>query len=325
MKVSVIVPIYKVESFIERCVVSLLEQTLAEVEYIFVNDASPDRSLDILLDVIRKFPNRIENVKVIAHKENKGLPAARNTGLAVATGEYVFHCDSDDFVDVNMLESLYNKAKAQEADIVWCDYFLTFDKNERYMKQTEYASAMDALKAMLSGALKYNVWNKLVKRSLYIQNDIEFPTGYGMGEDMTIMLLFACADKVSYMPCAFYHYVKQNMGAFSQTYTQHHLVELRHNVQRVIDYMQVRFGDKLDKELAFFKLDVKYPFLITDDEKKYRLWKEWYPEANKYIGKNKYISTRSNILQCLAQKGHFWAVKLYYVLINKLVYGIVYR
>lgn len=325
MSVSVIIPIYKVERFIERCAVSLMEQTLEKVEYIFVNDASPDESISILYDVIKRYPSRKEQVKIITHEENKGLPAARNTGLAVATGEYVFHCDSDDFVECDMLESLYNKAKECGADIVWCDFFLTFEKNERYMKQPEFVTPKEALKSMLSGAMKFNVWNKLVKRSLYTDNGISFPSGYGMGEDMTMMLLFANAQNVAYVPHAFYHYVKLNTGAFSQTYSERHLVELKYNVHRITDYMQVKFGDELEQELAFLKLDVKFPFLITDDSRKYHMWQEWYPEANKYIGKNKLISARSCALQWFAWKEQFWVIKLYYILINKFIYGVIYK
>ena len=98
-KVSVIVPIYKVEKFIEHSVRSLMEQTLPEVEYIFVNDASTDKSFAILKKVISEYTNRVRQIVFLEHKVNKGLPAARNTGLSVATGKYVFHCDSDDFIE----------------------------------------------------------------------------------------------------------------------------------------------------------------------------------------------------------------------------------
>lgn len=325
IKVSVIIPIYKVERFIERCIRSLLEQTLQEVEYIFVNDATPDKSIDILQTVMAEYPNRTEQIKVLVHEKNKGLPAARNTGLTVAGGEYIFHCDSDDYVEVDMLEQLYEEAVKKDADIVWCDWFLTFEKNERYMKQPEYTNSQDALKAMLSGSMKYNVWNKLVKRSLYVNHQITFPDGFGMGEDMTMMMLFVHAGKVSYLPNAYYHYVKLNTGAFSQTYSDKHLVELQHNVKRMVDYICRYYENALEKELAFFKLDVKFPFLISNDSKKYRLWKEWYPEANAYILQNKHISTRSRWLQWFAWKNQFWVVKLYHVLLMKVVYGIFYK
>ena len=169
-KVSVIIPVYGVQNFIERCASSLFNQTMKEVEYIFVNDATPDKSIEILKKVILQYPER--KVIVIDHSENKGLPAARNTGLKLATGKYIFHCDSDDYVEPDMLEQLYDRAVEKDADIVWCDWFLSFNKNERYMHQPEYDTSFEALKAMLSGVMKYNVWNKLVKRSLYVDNNI---------------------------------------------------------------------------------------------------------------------------------------------------------
>ena len=325
MKVSVIIPIYKVEAFIERCATTLMEQTLREVEYIFVDDASPDNSISILEDVLARYSHRKAQVRIVHHTENKGLPAARNTGLALATGEYIFHCDSDDYVEPTMLEEMYNTAKAQNADIVWCDWYLTFAQNERYMRQPSYDSALEALKAMLSGAMKYNVWNKLVRRSLYTDNDIVFPAGYGMGEDMTMMRLFANANRVTYLPKAFYHYVKLNTGAFSQTYSARHLQELKHNVSCICDYMQTKYGNALEKEQAFFKLEAKFPFLISDDSKKYKLWQEWYPEANSYVLENGNVSARSRWLQWCAWRGQWWLVRLHYLLVIKIVYGIIYK
>ena len=325
MEISVIVPIYKVELFITKCAESLFAQTLKDVEFIFVDDASPDRSISLLQACIQKHPEREGQVRIMTHTENKGLPAARNTGLAVARGEYVYHCDSDDFVDENMLEVLYYTAKKKEADIVWCDWYLSFEKNERYMKQPEYPTPVEALKGMLSGAMKFTVWNKLVKRSLYADNNIEFPSGYGMGEDMTMMVLFSCAEKVAYLPRAFYHYVKLNTGAFTQTFSERHLVDLKYNVQRIEDYVYNKYGTSLEKEIAFLKLDVKFPFLISNSSAKYRLWRELYPEANRYIGKNRRISFRARFIQWCAWKRLFVVVRLHYILLQKIVYGILYK
>lgn len=323
--VSVIVPVYKVEAFIERCIRSLMEQTLQETEFIIVDDCSPDNSISVVQTVIHDYPERRKQVQLIRHEANKGLPAARNSGLAVASGEYVFHCDSDDFVEPAMLEQMYKTAKDADADIVWCDWMLSFGQNERYMKQPSYATSVEALKGMLSGTMKYNVWNKLVRRKLYVDNNIMFPAGYGMGEDMTIIRLFACAQRVAYVPEAFYHYVKLNTGAFSNTYSERHLDELRHNTDETLSFLKNRYGDVLAQDMEFFKLDVKFPFLITDDKRKYRLWETWYPEANQYIKLNKDVSFRRRLLQLLASKKHFWLVGLYYKLIHRFIYGILYR
>lgn len=325
IKVSVIVPVYKVEKFIGRCIRSLMEQTLQEVEFIIVDDCSPDNSIAVAKAVIEDFPERKGQVRIVRHEENKGLPAARNSGLAIAGGEYVFHCDSDDFTEPDMLQRMYSEAKRKDADIVWCDWYLSFGQNERYMKQPGYATPQMALKGILGGVMKYNVWNKLVRRTLYADNGILFPAGYGMGEDMTMIRLFACAQKVSYIPEGFYHYVKLNTGAFSNTYSERHLEELRHNVEQTLSFLENRYGDTLDTDMEFFKLDVKYPFLITDDRKKYRLWETWYPEANRYISLNKNVSFRRRVLQQLADRKMFGVVWLYYKFVHKFIYGIVFK
>lgn len=325
MKVSVIVPIYRVECFIERCARSLFQQTMREVEFIFVDDATPDKSMHILHQVIKDYPDRIPLVKLLTHKENKGLPATRNDGLSIASGEYIYHCDSDDYIEPDMLEVLYNTAKRENADIVWCDWFLSFQERQRYMRQPYYTKPLEAVKAMLSGGMKFNVWNKLVKHNLYVDNCIDFPSGNGMGEDMTMIMLFAKASKIAYVPRAFYHYVKTNTNAISQTYSAKHLQELHFNVARITDFLHNEYGTDLEREIAFMKLEVKFPFLLSEDSHKIALWGQWYPEANSYILSNKYISIRSRLLQWFAWKRMYWVVRLYKMLLNKIVYGLLYR
>ena len=325
MKVSVIVPIYNVEAFIERCAVSLMEQTLQEVEYIFVDDCSPDGSIVKLKEVIALYPHRIRHVQIVSHLQNQGLPAARNAGLARATGEYIFHCDSDDWVEKDMLEKLYAAAVEKEADMVWCDWYLSFEQNERYMKQPNYASSEEVLKGMLAGTMKYNVWNKLVKRSLYTDNQIQFPQGYGMGEDMTMIRLAACARRVAYVAQAFYHYIRLNTEAFTRAYSEKNLKDLRHNADETIKFISQRAGDALGNEIAYFQLNTKFPFLITNDKQMYRLWNEWYPEANSHILANPYVSVRFRLLQFAAAQKWYGLVGLYYVLVYKFIYGMIYK
>lgn len=324
MNVSVIIPIYNVERFISHCAESLFRQTLQEVEFIFVNDASPDNSIDILREVIAKFPKRIPQAKILTHEHNKGLPSARNTGLQAATGKYVFHCDSDDFVEPDMLEQLYNKAEKEQADIVWCDWFLTFQKNERYMKQPSFNTWDEALKGVLTGKMKYNVWNKLAKRELYINNGIVFPDGHGMGEDMTMIRLMACAKKVAYVPKAFYHYIKINAGAFTNQYSDKQKTDMIHNTSETCEFIEKRFPNELEEELACFKLNVKYPFLIGADKKNYDLWRSYFRETDAFIG-SKQMGLRSRLLQKAALHHFDIILRLHYWLIYKMIYGVLYR
>lgn len=325
MKVSVIVPIYKVEAYIGRCARSLFGQTLQDVEFIFVDDATPDGSIAILEETIKQYPQRRSQIKIIRHSENKGLPTARNSGLRVAAGEYIFHCDSDDYVDSSALEKLYEAAVASEADYVWCDWYLAFPQSKRYMQQPFYQTSEEALRGVLAGGMKYNVWNKLVKRSLYIDNGISFPDGYGMGEDMTMICLLACAKQVAYVPSALYYYVKREGEAFTNIWNDKHITSLRHNTQITIYFLKQRFSSSLDREMAWFKLNVKLPFLISDNKQLYKLWTESYPEANKHIWTNKQLSRRIRLLQLFASRQWFYLVHLHYMLIYKLIYGIIFK
>lgn len=324
MSISVIVPVYYVERFIGRCAESLFGQTLQEVEFIFVNDASPDNSMDVLREVMEKYPGRIPQVKILTHEYNKGLPTARNTGLAVATGDYIFHCDSDDFMEQDMLEQLYKKAKKEQADIVWCDWFLRFQKNERYMKQPSFTTCGEALRGVLTGKMKYNVWNKLVKRELYTANDIVFPDGYGMGEDMTMIRLIVCAKKVAYVPKAFYHYVKTNTEAFTNRFSDKQMADVIHNTSETCKFIRKRFPDELEEELACFQLNVKYPLLIGADKRSYELWRNYFHESDAYVG-SKQMGLRCRLLQQAALHHFDMLLKLHYWLIYKMIYGILYR
>lgn len=324
-KVSVIIPIYNVRNYISRCVDSLMKQTLDSVEYIFVNDATADDSIDILNNVLQNYLHKKEDIRIICHEKNKGLPATRNTGLSVARGEYIFHCDSDDFVEPDMLENMYNTAQETDADIVWSDWVLSFESNERYMRQPCCKTAEEALKGLLSGSMKYNVWNKLVKRSLYQNNNIRFPSGHGMGEDMTMIRLFACAKNIAYIPKAYYHYVKINSGAMTNVWSQKHINDLKYNVAATEDYLRQKLGDKMDEYIAYFKLSVKVHFLISNDTRMYRLWNSLFSEANRYIMKNKSVCLRTRMLQWMAWKKQYWFVQLYYVLIQKLIVNFLLR
>ena len=169
------------------------------------------------------------------------------------------------------------------------------------------------------------MWNKLVRHNLYTDNEINFPTGYGMGEDLTMIKLFAFAKKTVHLPKAFYHYNKTNSTAFSQTYSDRHLVELRHNIDELTEFISGSFGTAFDKELAFLKLEAKFPFLLSPDMKRIKVWKSWYPEANRYISENTYISGKNRMLQEWASRDWWLLVQLYNFMFNKIIYGIIYR
>ena len=324
MKVSVIIPFYKVAPFIERCVRSLMEQTLREVEFIFVDDASPDDSADILRKVLDEYDR---DARIVVHEKNQGLPAARNTGLAQAKGEFIFHCDSDDWMEPTMLEDLYNAASDTGADFAYCDFYIDFGDSRRHMPTPDYPDAETMVKeGFLAGMMKYNVWNKLVRRDLYeTPSPVRFPAGHSMGEDMTMIALGLRSKGIARVDKPLYHYMKTNGGAFTNTFSDRHLADIEYNAGKILGILQQ--WETLDKELfvALFKLNIKLPFLFSGSYSQYRLWHRWYPEANAYIGKNTILPRRTVCVQQWARLHLYPLVAVYTFAVNNLYYKVLHR
>jgi len=209
-KVSIIVPIYNVEKFIERCVRCLFSQTLNDIEFIFVNDRTPDDSMSILSRLIDEYDQRIHEkrweVRIDSMPTNSGQAAVRRHGLQLASGDYVYHCDSDDWIEKDMISEMWNLANQDDLDVVVCDFAHVKDGETVYYKGMKALDAKDFFKEVLSGQSSWAVWNKLFKRSLY--DNIIFPQkGMNMGEDMAIVvqLLYNC-KRVGYINKALYNY-----------------------------------------------------------------------------------------------------------------------
>lgn len=321
--ISVITPVYNVKNFIEKCAESLLTQTFKDVEYIFVDDASTDGSIDILNRVIDKHSGK--DVKIIHHPENRGLPSSRQTGYEAATGRYIFNCDGDDWVEHTLLEKLYSAVASQDIDYAYCDFYLSYEQSERYMKCPRFSTPDEALrKGYLSGSAKYNVWNKLIKRELY--DGVIFPVDHKKGgEDMIMLGVLSKAKSIAYVPEALYHYVKINTTAISEAFSQQRLIDIRYNADAAIKELRDTYPSDLEKEIAFFKLNVKLPFIITDDPVRFAVWKEWYPEANSYAFANHLLPLRTRMLQLLAAHNQWWILKVYYKLAYKVIYNLLYK
>ena len=212
VKVSVIVPFYGVEKYIEKCARSLMEQTYPNIEFIFVDDGCRDGSAAVLDSVLKNYPER--DVKIIK-KENGGLPQARLTGLKASSGEYVLHVDSDDFVEKDMVEALVGKAVETGADVVYCDFSVDKPDGSSKIKEDKlYASGKDYSYDMLCYKAWGYVWNKLTRRSLFTE-DLFYPT-IGMHEDMVLMCqVLPKAKVIAKVDRALYHYRKSNGGTIS--------------------------------------------------------------------------------------------------------------
>lgn len=202
-KISVIVPVYKAEEYLHRCVDSILAQSFTDFELILVNDGSPDNSGAICDEYAQK-DNR---VKVI-HKENGGVASARQCGIDNATGEYTIHADPDDWVEPTMLDELYNKAVEENADMVVCDYYQYKQNKDYYVSQAPRSlEAKDLLRQYLAQELHGSLCNKLIKKEIYSKYEITLPKDIIRWEDLFVVCsILTNTIKVTYLAKAFYHY-----------------------------------------------------------------------------------------------------------------------
>lgn len=215
-KVSVIVPIYQVERYIARCAESLMHQTLRDVEYIFVDDATRDDSIDVLVSVVHRYPGI--DTKIIRKSRNGGLPQARRTGFERATGEYVIHIDSDDWIEADMLEMLYTQATREHADFIYCDYVEEYGTRSQQIHIKPVLDRIGYAKAVMHSPAYGYLWNKMIKREIYRSAATVFPT-YGMHEDLVLVSqLVSKAEHISKCDRIGYHYNRENTGSLTAKY-----------------------------------------------------------------------------------------------------------
>jgi glycosyltransferase involved in cell wall biosynthesis len=214
-KISIIVPIYKAESTLLRCLDSLKAQTFTDFEVLMVDDGSPDRCSEMM----DEYAQKDQRFKPL-YKVNGGVSSARQFGIDHASGEYTIHADPDDWVEPTMLEDLYRKAKEEDADMVICDFFENTYKGQKYIKQQPSALDHNTVLRDLFHHLLGSCWNKLIRRDCYSKYDVCFPSGISFCEDKYVIASVLKNNvKVAYLPCAFYHYVRNDKDSLSMRYT----------------------------------------------------------------------------------------------------------
>lgn len=212
MLISIIIPVYKVEEYLRRCIDSVLEQTYTNLQIILVDDGSPDKCPKIC----DEYATRDARIEVI-HQKNKGLSNARNTGLKIAKGDYVLFIDSDDFIAPNMCEKLLSAAKQKQADIVICNYKNYYSDGravipEPFFKKTYTKIPCEDALAVAFKRVSFSVWNKLFKKELL--KGFEFKEKVIRSEDvLATAVLFPKAKNIIYIPQALYYYFQNPKGA----------------------------------------------------------------------------------------------------------------
>lgn len=198
-KVSLIIPVYNVENYIEKCLNSVVNQTLKDMEVIIVNDGSKDLSKQKIQKYLEKYPW----IKYL-EKENGGLSDARNYGMPYATGKYIAFLDSDDYVEETMYEEMYNIAEKENADMVDCDFVWEYPNRKR----KDIGEIYKTKKEMIEKC-RVVAWNKIIKREILEKTKIKFPVGLRY-EDMEFFYkLVPYINKVSFIKKCFVHYVQR--------------------------------------------------------------------------------------------------------------------
>lgn len=277
-QISVIIPIYGVEKYIERCARSLFDQTFQDIEYIFIDDCSPDNSVLILNQVLKEYPNRVNQTIIHRMPHNTGLGGVRRWGMKNFHGDFVIHCDSDDWMDRNMLNRMYDVAVSQNADIVVCDYYRSDGVNHKYFK------CKVSNKTLMQGP----VWNKLIRSTIFKQHTIDFPTA-NKAEDGAIMTQVSFfAKKVVYVRQALYYYFINPQSICGQVSEKASISKLKQeceNVELRVAFLK-RQGqlEKHKREVVRWKMQARDNLLpVIGDEKYYKLWNDTYPEIKKDI------------------------------------------
>lgn len=314
IKVSVIVPVYNVEKFIDKCLNSLVKQSLKEIEIIVVNDGSPDNSQKIIDKYVKKYPEKVQSFI----KENGGQGSARNYGLKKATGEYIGYVDSDDFVEKDMYKKLYNKAKENNYDIVVCG---NYNVSEDYQNKNIDAFINNYntdLENIFFG--KMAVWNKIYKRDILIKNKLEFKEKVWY-EDLAFTLkAIMNSNTFAFIDEPLYDYLIREGSTMNNSNVKRNL-EILEAFNDILSYIQHNKKEEYFSKIEFLAIDHIYISAIVrvlkaeaDDKVKRETINKLIDYMNKKFPNyknNKYINTLSKNR------------KIIYKLINIKMYGLI--
>lgn len=302
-KISVIVPVYNVEKYLNKCIDSILEQTFKDMEIILINDGSTDNSKNIC-NTYKQKDNRIK----VIHKENGGLSDARNVGIDISTGEYIAFIDSDDWVEKTMLEYLYNLGNINNADIVQGDYIEAYDENCTINKVSEEIIKYDSQHILdeLYGekcTKTVVVWNKIYKRELF--KEIRFPKGKLHEDEFTTYKLFHRANLIIDTNKTIYYYRQREGSITNSCFNIRHLDQLdaiKERKEYFIENRLDKLADKTENKLFWQTKDIYFKIYISEIRDKDLILKKLEKEMRKnYFGviKNKEITLKSKLISTL--------------------------
>lgn len=309
-KISIIVPVYNTEKYIERCINSILKQEFKEYQLIIINDGSSDDSEKLILKMIKGLSN------VVYKKiKNSGVAHARNFGLKYVEGEYVAFVDSDDFIDQKMFKKLYKLANSEKCDVVSCAYKKIYKDSfkEIHPKNIKcYGKSLVESKDILLNTNPY-ITNKLFKASLLFDNNVTFDEDLRIFEDLLFCYkLLLVANKICFIDECLYNYNCLNDNSLTKLFSEK-MFDVFKALDRLIEFYRNRFGNDFDDVLEYTA--VKHIMLrFGEVSKNKKLKKEYINKSYEYLHNN-----FKNYKKCSYFKG-----KSGFVRKNKILYKIYY-
>jgi len=309
IRVSILMPIYKVEQYLEKTLDSIFNQTYPYLDYVFVNDCSPDNSLQVLKNTISKHSIDEGRYQIINHEKNEGIAVSRTDCIAHAKGDYVFFVDSDDWIEEDTVSQMVSATRNGEVDIVGCDFMKDYLSGKPTYHHENYA---ETCRENMFKCLNYDIatvlWKLLIRRSLF--DNFTITPHVDIVEDyiMSVKLYYYANSFVS-IPKAFYHYVQYNQARVSLQTLWSVNMHIK-GVKEVEEFCREKglYDDDVEHKLLLRKFNIKSNFL-TKQLLDYQSYKQTFPEA-KSIWREMNYSTKERIKFWLAEHGFYSLLKL---------------
>lgn len=309
VKVSILVPFYKVEKYVGKCAESLFTQTYTNIEYVFVNDCTPDKSMEVINEYIEKY-GVADKCKMVIHEQNKGISASRNDCLDNMTGDYFLFVDSDDYIDKDMVEVLVDAAVKENADITGCGYIEEFPDHSVAYSQKYTNNHDEMLRSITLLTIKGVLWKLLIRREFIVVNDLRFPYDNSINEDYYFCCrLFYYAKSFASVDRCLYHYVQYNPNNLTKVSLQN-IKSQAAAIEKTEEFYREKGVYKIvEKELKMRKFVSKLPLILNKTCLDVKMWRNLFPESND-AWKQINFHVGNKIIYFLASSPFYWLVSL---------------
>lgn len=317
IKVSVIVPVYNVEKYIDRCLSSLVNQSFKDYEIIVVNDGSPDNSQKIIDSYVDRYPNLVKSVI----KKNGGQGSARNLGIDLSKGKYVMFVDSDDYVEITMIEKLYKKVVEDDCEIVICNNYIEYENGNKVEDFDESIYLNEENTYLFS---KPAVWNKIFLKDLIIKNKIKFREKLWYEDFDFTVNIYGLTKKIGFVSQPLYNYIIREGSTMNNSNIQRNLEIIMAFDEIIKFYKSKKIYEKYYKYLEFlaiYNIYLATNVRVINAKASWKKKREVISKLNDYVIKNfpnfknneyidKYLNKNKKIIFTLMNNKQYFLINL---------------